>query len=225
MHRYARLCALAAVVALAACQPRGVPGIVTSDSDPWWAAGLTADGADIYDVTGSYDSTTVAARPSNTGGNTRVLFVTDGPAVDAQESCATWATETWAGAQQGLALRWTGTEAITVTRNVWGGDRTVLNVHGWDLSSGQGVFTLIGGNRPPVIASNPPLPWRACARAAGASITWKVWPLTMGEPSWSDPCCSSAASSTLTGGRPGFYGGHIEPGGSIGFTDLSVITG
>ena len=71
-----------------------------------------------------------------------------------------------------------------------------------------------------------PFPWRICARASGAVLTFKVWlPLLEAEPSWSDPIHAretTVPSDYLAPGTAGWYIGHIPAGGSAYYGDLGV---
>jgi hypothetical protein len=64
-----------------------------------------------------------------------------------------------------------------------------------------------------------------CARVVGDTVSFIVWPLRDPEPAWNDP--KYGGSVTLPAGWsqpgiPGWYVGHLEPGDSVGFTDMST---
>lgn len=71
----------------------------------------------------------------------------------------------------------------------------------------------------------PPHPWRMCARAVGSTLSFIVWPTTHAEPAWDD--ARYGGSVTLpTGwsaaGKPGWYAGHLLPGESMVYDDLTT---
>jgi len=220
--------ACAAVVA--ACGP------TISPLDPSLRANfLTSEGQDRYGLTVAGDVVTVAAPASNTGRNSRVAFwrAADALAAD-QQTCATWVNNQTQMQQQGAALRVRTvngrTRAITVTKNISFGAHWGFNVHVMDSGAAQ-PFRAIGGfhlanvfRLDPDTVDVPPYPWRMCARVVGNTVSFIVWPLTHAEPSWGDP--DYGGSVTLpTGwdqpGFPGWYVGHLRPGESVGFADMS----
>jgi hypothetical protein len=171
---------------------------------------------------------TASAPAANTGGNTRWAFwrVADQASTD-QQSCATWVNgDANSNQQQGAALRIRKvgdvTRAITVTKNVWG-PRSTFNVHVMD-SNGP-VLTLLEQFPLSGFSPLPQYPWRMCARVIGDQVSFVVWPTDRPQPTWGDP--AYGGTTTLPSGWdqpgiPGFYIGHLAPGESVGFTDISV---
>lgn len=202
-----------AVVMLSACMPEWMESAV-----------LTADGSDIYNASGQLDAFTVSAPAANTGANLRLALFHEAAATDSgdQRSCATWTAESHDRDQQGAMVRWDGLHGVTATKNVWGGSPWVINVHVWDPSAAQ-PFTWVYSWDMPAL-HDAPLPWRMCVAAVADQVQVKVWPLATPEPDLGDPCCTGTATVAAMPerGRPGWYVGHLPPGGSVDFADASV---
>lgn len=218
------LAAGALVVALTACQPATVTDV--EPGSPFQADTLAADGADRYDVAGDLAAVTATAPASNTGGNTRIaLTVAWSPPTHDQAVCATFADATADIDQEGLMLDWDGVHGVSVTKGVWVGVNTVVNVHVWDTSQNPPLTGIAGFPMTGLGAPNPqavPLPWRMCANTTGHTVAYKVWPLSMAEPADGDPCCTGTATVAVGEGRPGWYVGHLQPGDHVTYTDLTT---
>jgi hypothetical protein len=223
--------AAVAALALTACEPP--PPVVRSPDSTWDAFTLTDDtstaGTDHYLVAGDNRFTTVTGELANHGGNTRIGLVARSASTVDHGSCATVDGSTGDAYQQGLVLRWTGTQGITVTKGVWADVATVINVHTWDTTApaDNGRFTLVaqftmsGLGWPNTKAT--PLPWRMCASALGSTVRFKVWPIPGPEPADDDPCCTGVTTVALTApGRPGWYAGHLQPGHTLAYSDLTT---
>lgn len=227
-RRLTSVLGVACVVVLAAC---------AASASPLGAGNLTPEGDDRYGLTQVDGVVTAAAPVTNTGGNTRVAFwrFVDSASVD-QESCATWVDAHGRFQQQGAALRVRSvdgrTTAITVTGNVHLGARWFFSVHVMDSAADPalhqvGGFDLSDVFRPggPETTEVPPYPWRMCARVVGDTVSFIVWPLTHPEPAWADPRFGGSVQLPPgwgEAGRPGWYVGHLEPGDSVGFSDLAT---
>lgn len=205
----------------------GDPAIVTQSPDNSYdLVGLTADDkhpTDFLHVSGTPTRTTVSAPSTNLGGNTRIGFVhSSSETYDWNETCMTWMSHTGPIDQPGHVLRFDGTRAVTITQNIYAGVRSIANVHTWDLtkpSSNGDRFALVAQFTPPSLTLDWPL--RSCGRAHGTTIEFKVWPVEWPEPAWGDMCCYGATTiENLQGGRPGWYAGHIFPGGELIYEDL-----
>lgn len=215
----------AAGAALTACEPT----VVAPAGTAYDLVTLTGDGPDTVVVAGTPDFTTVSAPLGNTGANLRAAWLPAGSAASAEQAvCATWSGSTHAVVQEGALLRWTGTTGITVTKNVWLGTYTSVNIHRWDLARpvGDGRFTLLAAFPLPAIAGpggGPrPLPWRLCASASADRVRFELWPLTRGEPAAGDACCTGSVALPATGpGRAGWYAGHLRPGHTVAYTALT----
>lgn len=247
----ALIVALAALVSVAASSPSGPAfadggsrlgvGYLTPEGDDTYSLTVEGHGHDPSDMV-----VTASAPATNLGNNTRLAFWRRGGRVSTdQQSCATWANNTSELRQPGAALRIQDhgdrVRAITVTQNVIFGVYWGFNIHVMD-SEASPVFTKIGG----VIldtfvreGSLLPYPWRMCARVVGDVVSFKVWPLIDPEPAWDDPTYGmsvelpdgwraaegtegSVEDAGRRGGRPGWYVGHLPPGQSMQFTDLTT---
>lgn len=198
---------------------------------------LTSDGADTADISLADGVVTMSAPLSNNSlSNLRKIFWPTGEASAADEQvCATWLDQSGI-VQQGVALRIndgpSSIRALTVTKNVVYGVQWVFNVHTWDTSQPE-PFTGIGqyDMSQVVMADNQylPFPWRICARAIGAELTFKVWlPDREAEPSWSDPIharTTTVPNDFLAPGTTGWYIGHISAGGSAHYGSLETWPG
>lgn len=215
--------AAAALIGATACEPN----VVDTPGTAWQATTLTHDANDRYLIAGDSHFTTATAPLLNTAGNTRVVLVhPGGPSTVDQAICTTITGATAPQAQQGVVLRFDGTHAITVTKNIYGGQYTTVNVHQWDLSLPDpgGRFTYAGGWNLPGIGHPGPVaafPWRMCAGAAGSTVSFKVWPVSRPEPADGDPCCTGSLPLAVWPGRPGVYIGHIPPGHTSAYTDTT----
>jgi hypothetical protein len=243
MRRHAL--ALAVAIVASACLPSGAS---TPPVAPFLVAALTSTNvppadqpdapahADEITVAGDRDGVVAFAPLANTSSGNRVVWVyPDPPPARDHALCVTWQDSThpveWK-VQPGLLLRWNGQRGITFTRNVWGGDVAVINLHVWDMAKPmdqRGVqltgFRLDGLLRPDGTAK--PLPWRACARARGQEVHVKVWPAAEAEPAeW--PGTRYGYGSVVApefvydDGRPGGYVGHLEPGHAFVATDYTA---
>lgn len=150
-----------------------------------------------------------------------------------QTACATWASESEAFMQQGLAvrvLRGPGDRqrAVTLTKNTFTYYYWVFNLLTWDTRrSGDpfkyvAQFDMSGVVRPD--GELAPLPWRTCLRVHGTTVRFKVWlPDQEPEPGWHDT--THARRATLPGrfvlsGQPGWYIGHLRDGQTTEYADM-----
>ena len=199
---------------------------------------LTSEGADVYNLSRDAAAVTASAPASNTGGNSRLGFwrAPDQDSAD-QQTCATWTQAPDGLQQQGAVLRARSiqgrTTAITVTHNIYFGAWWVFNVHVMDSAAAApfhqiGTFDLREVFAPgwPDVLQAPPYPWRLCARVVGNVVSFVVWPTSDPKPAWND--ARYGGSVTLPAGwsapgDAGWYIGHLEPGKSSGFGDLSIL--
>jgi hypothetical protein len=221
------LAAAVVLVGTVACEP-AAPSLIT-DYKTTTTARLTTDGSDTYGSASTLTGMITTAPTSNMGANLRLVgFKKTAPTSVDQESCATW-TEGDAGiSQPGVALRIAATpsrvRAITVTNNILYGARWVFNIHLGDTTAKTNMV-LVGSKS--FDWAPAPLPWRFCARAEGAQITMKIWPVdgVASVPGWDDPAFTATASvppEWVYAGRPGWYVGHLAAGQRLVYSDLAV---
>lgn len=203
---------------------------------------LTADGADATTfMPGAGGTVTVTGQGSGDGSNLRMVWWADAaPASVDSQVCSTWTAAEGGSVQPGLALRVrtepAGTRAITVTNNILYAARWSWNVHLWEPGStklnliNQAILPIFGSSRKVFGSATyevSPRPWRMCARAVGAVVQFKAWPLswTPVEPAWGDPRYGAAyrlPPEWVYPGRTGWYAGHVGPGETMTFDDLRV---
>lgn len=202
------------------------------------AAVLTPDGTTgyVYDTIGNTINVSMS-RLTAGGGNLRTVFWPADAVIRRDvTSCATWSRESSDRLQQGVAVRISerpggGAQAITVTKNVYLFGSWIFNVHVWDSATARmrqiASVNLSGAlSRPGDPPSPQPLPWRVCARVVGRTFTFKAWRVAIGEPAWGDPRFGSSVplpADAPSTGYPGGYIGHLQPGMSATFVDLTAV--
>ncbi len=229
-----------AVLALATVSVASFPSIGGARTSPptiLRAAVLTPDGTDgyVYDTIGNTINVSMS-RQTAVGGNLRTVFW-PADAVSRRDvtSCATWSRESSDRLQQGVAVRISerpggGAQAITVTKNVFPFGSWVFNVHVWDSATARMLqiasVNLAGAlSRPGAPPTPQPLPWRVCARVVGRTFTFKAWRVAVDEPAWGDPHFGGSVrlpADAPAVGYPGAYIGHLQPGTSATFVDLTA---
>jgi len=203
---------------------------------PFSRSVLTADDS-RYRFVSKDDGTLVVRAPrSNPAANRREVFSRPrAPVGRDQTTCATWVRHSDALVQEGLAVRIVDrrdrVRAITLTKNTVFGVDWVFNVLTWDTRRNGDPwrtveqFDMGGAVGTPELGVEP-LPWRVCLRATGRTIAFRVWlPGRMAPPAWDDP--TYARSTTVPTsfnrvGSPGWYVGHIPPGGKVVYDDLTA---
>jgi hypothetical protein len=210
-----------------------------TSSAPLTSRVLTPDGAAALSIAKAGGTVTMTAPvTSHAASNLREVFWPAGAASQTdQETCATWASQSDDRAQEGLALRITDisgdVRALTVTKNVIYGVWWDFNVHTWDSQASQPFTQIAQFDYSAVVitggSAETPFPWRACARATGATLTFKLWvPALEAEPSWSDPAyvhSTTIPSGYLNAGQAGWYIGHVPAGGAVTYTRLGLWAG
>ncbi len=222
---------------LSACEWAAQPTFTHQSTPAFSFRYLTRDGSDGYSTQAAPGHITLSAPATNTGTNTRLLWYPPAQPMSLdQQSCATWASQTNLGAQQGLALRvrhdlpegrW---RAVTVMKNVVWGANWNLNVLTWDTRD-QTPWTVRGSVDLAAVfwpgQRLVPLPWRVCARVTGDRVTIKGWPASSPEPSWSDPRHTGSVqlpAEWAYAGKGGWYVGHLPAGASTTFTELDLAS-
>ena len=198
---------------------------------------LTRDAGDAFAVRPGPGAFRVDGPTTNRGTNTRMLlWPYQTPMSVDQQVCSTWTDQRGISTQQGVALRIRRDvdgrfRAITVMKNITWGANWGFNVLTWDSADPAGFrvrgAVLLPGvfyRRPPVV---DPLPWRLCARVEGNLVTVKAWRIGEPEPAWGDRTHGAALAidpAWTYAGKAGFYIGHLQPGGTAGFSQLSTAT-
>ena len=199
---------LGLALALAACQVR-----VTPDGSAY-----------VYSVPAP--GTVVVSAPSTSGLNNREFIWSSESPVEANDTaCATF--DTGLG-QPGIALRINGlnpTHGITVTENYTFWAYNVFNFHVWDTSQSP-AHTAFGQTTISALPPQPPTdPLSMCARVVGNVVQFVVWVAGMQRPPWGDPTWGGQAVLPIAApavGQTGFYVGHIAPGTSMMYSNLTV---
>lgn len=184
---------------------------------------VTPDHWDGYSLQLGSRTATAVAPAGNVGDNLRMVWwPARAPASVDSEACATWTRWGTVVGQPGIALRARrdgGRErVITVTNNIFFAGRWGWNTHLWETGRparlvGSVALHQTFGSRPQDV---PPLPWRLCARAVGATVQFKAWPLatTASEPAWGDARYGSSVRvppEWVYPGGSGWYIGHLAP--------------
>lgn len=197
-------------------------------------ATLTVDGADSYTWLPYGNRLVIRANDTNQGTELRtVWWAADETVSQDQQSCVTWSGNTGVTVQPGIALRIrtssSEVRAITVSNNVWVGNRAAWNIHTWVAREGQPTVRELVGQVPFVAAlgDHPlrlqPLPWRICGRAIGSTVAVKVWAARPGKvtPAWGDSRYGAAFALPAgwdAAGVPGGYTGHLDPGSEVNYS-------
>ena len=219
-----------ALVAVGACR-QAIATYPSTDPRPGETTSLTPDGTDSYSYASSSGRMQVAALDTNTSANLRSAFwPADSPLVTDAQSCATWASESIALAQQGAALRIAtangSTRAITVTKNILFGATWIFNVHTWDTAAAPAFQPAGSISLKPELWPNDvesPLPWHVCVRTIGTALDLKVWRGDEAEPDWGDSVHGGSVTlpeSAVYPGATGWYIGHLSGGARAEFSDL-----
>lgn len=229
--RAAAVAAIAATAAvLSACVPPPVP------PPGWDQVYLTRDGADETKIQRLADGRVhVSAPRSNKASNSRAFFwEKSSPVTRDHYSCAT-VGHSGLPVQEGVVLRIAaspggGTRGISVQKNIIYNVNWKYNVHLFDtanpdLAAGRDFAQLGAVDFAAVVseANRAGQPLRLCAKATGRSLEMKLWPAGSPEPAWGDPHYTrtmTLPAAWVYQGRPGYYIGHVPPGGHANFTHL-----
>lgn len=226
------------IVVAAACAPPALPA-PPSGVSAWYA---TRDGADGYVIERSGpDGFSLTTAPGNSSHNSRVLgWELDAPVSRDHVSCVTAEHTSWPS-QEGVVVRGrtdgSRYRAVTVMKNIFWRATSIYNVHVWDSARAGSPFTPAHDTSGRGLSfdmssavtgdSTTGTPRRLCAKVVGDTLTIKVWPADVPEPSWSSPTHTRTADLAPMGqrarfdGRPGWYVGHIPPGGRVDLTDIA----
>jgi hypothetical protein len=230
--------ALGAVVTLAATLSgcTSAPPIATASAQSGASTCISRVTPDCeeYTYTSPGPGTVVVAAPRSSAGNNREFFWSPtGPIRPDLTVCATFAGGTGID-QQGVVLRLSllahgRVSGITVTRNVWGSAFDVFNYHVWNtLTDPAEPFTQFGSTVIRALPVAPEVyPLHLCARTVSAtdSVEFVVWTAGRTRPPWGSADQSGQAtipSGAPTSGRGGWFAGHLQPGTSMTYRDLTV---
>lgn len=202
---------------------------------------LTPDGTG-YAYSDPAPGTAIITSLPTSGGNNREFFWDDAAPNETDSTiCATF-TSGQGEDQQGIALRvqnidvdnhWS-TVGITVTRNIYFGVYNVFNLHTWntdpayEASNDGAPFSQFGSVTLPFLPLFTPVyPLNMCARTVASLniVQFVVWTQTQAQPPWGST--TQGGQGTLPAnapatGRGGWYAGHIVPGTTTEYTNLSV---
>ena len=236
MTRKAAAAVVASAFALVGCNS----GLITTDVlHPSPNAGKTCTIRATPDCSGyTYVSptagTVIVTAPKGSGENDREFFWgRNGGEKTDQTVCATFADGGGID-QQGIGLRLNetangGTTGITVTRNIWMATFDVFNFHVWNTRSGtKSPFTLFGSKVIPWLPRRPAMyPLHMCARVVATtnSVQFVVWTRGKTQPAWGSTTQGGEATIPVgapSAGRGGWFAGHLTPGTSMTYRDLTV---
>ncbi len=194
---------------------------------------VTPDCAE-YTYASPRPGTVIVTAPRSSAGNNREFFWSPtGPSRPDVTVCATFATGQGFD-QQGVVLRLRllahgRVSGITVTRNVWASAFDVFNYHVWNtLADPQNPFTQFGSTVIRALPVAPEVyPLHLCARTVTASdvVQFVVWTAGQPKPPWGS--ASQGGQATIptdapASGRGGWFAGHLKPGTSMTYDDLTV---
>ena len=231
--RTALVVAAALLLVLAGCGTGPSTGGTASvqSASPTCVSRVTAD-CSAYTYSSPGRGTVVVTAPKSTGGNNREFFwAPGGPSGPDLTVCARF--EDGSGSdQQGVVLRlehFAGgrVAAVTVTRNVWAGAFDVFNYHVWNTRADPGKpFIQFGSTVIPVLPVAPAVyPLHLCARTLSDRVEFVVWTDGQARPAWGSTTQGGAATipaAAPSNGQGGWFAGHLRPGTSMTYDDLSV---
>ena len=177
----------------------------------------------------------VVTAPNSSGGNNREFFwARQGHNEADQTVCATFASGQGID-QQGVVLRLNARKsgavtAITVTRNIWLDAFNVFNFHVWNTAAEDPAsrFTQFGSTIVPTFPIKPEVyPLSICVRTVSTTnaVQFVVWTTGQERPRWGSRSQGGEASIPVgapTTGRGGWFAGHLVPGSSMTYTNLTV---
>jgi hypothetical protein len=227
---------VASAFALVACNsgPVATAGLHSSQSEERTCTVRATPDCSGYTYVSPSPGTVVVTAPKGSGENNREFFWGRSGRNEADQTvCATFADGGGID-QQGIGLRLNvtatgGTTGITVTRNIWMDTFDVFNFHVWDTGADtNSPFTLFGSKVIPGLPPRPAMyPLRMCARVVAATNTaeFVVWTRGKSQPAWGS--MTQGGEATIPAGAPstgrgGWFVGHLTPGTSMTYRDLTV---
>jgi len=178
--------------------------------------------------------TVVVTAPNSSAINNREFFWSPSSPIGTDLTvCATFVSGQGLD-QQGIVLRLHAlpngrVSGITVTRNVWMGAFDVFNYHIWNTEADpSNPFTQFASTIVPPLPVDPALyPLNMCARTVTSSnhVQFVVWANGQAMPAWGSALQGGEAAipaSAPPAGLGGWFAGHLFPGTSMTYANLSV---
>lgn len=236
MNRWTVVTLVAGIaVTLTACGTDSRPGGAgdLSSGPPSCTSRVTPD-CSRYTYSSPSPGTVVVTAPKTSGGNNREFFWgLRGPIGADMTVCATFASGVGID-QQGVVVRMNtavggGVTGISVTRNIWLGAFDVFNFHVWNTAADPSTpFTQFGSVAVPELPVTPSVyPLSMCVRTVSASddVQFVVWTKGQTRPRWGSGTQGGEAqipAGAPATGRGGWFAGHLTPGTTMTYRDLSV---
>jgi hypothetical protein len=178
--------------------------------------------------------TVVVTAPKSSAINNREFFWSPSSPIGTDLTvCATFVSGQGLD-QQGVVLRLHGltngrVSGITVTRNVWAWAFDVFNYHVWNTESDpSSPFTQFGSTIVSFLPVRPATyPLNLCARTVTSTnqVQFVVWTKGQAMPTWGSALQGGEAvipAGAPSSGRGGWFAGHLRPGTSMRYDNLSV---
>lgn len=175
---------------------------------------VTPDGCAYAYVASSDGSSVTVTAPPTTGANNREIFWSQSsPDLSDSTVCATF-TDGQGIDQQGVVLRIDGGMAVSVMRNIWADDFRTFNFDGWNMAEDPPYSEFASVTLPTLPYSPAVYPLTLCATATGDVLSFTV-------PGYGGGS-ALIPEGLPTSGRDGFYAGHLVPGTSMTYSDLTI---
>jgi len=187
-----------------------------------------------YEYANPSPGTVVVTAPHSSAANNREFFWSPSSPIGTDLTvCATFISGQGLD-QQGVVLRLNAfpdgrVSGITVTRNVWMGAFDVFNYHLWNSEADpRNPFTMFGSTIVSHLPVGPALyPLNMCARTVTTSnrVQFVVWTRGQAIPVWGNTLQGGEAAIPVgapAAGRGGWFAGHLRPGTSMTYANLSV---
>ena len=210
------------------------PGTASAQQGAMTCVNRVTPDCGAYTYASPRPGTVVVTAPRSSAVNNREFFWSpSSPAGADQTVCATFVNGRDLD-QQGVVLRLNTladgkVSGLTVTRNVWMGAFDVFNFHVWDTRAGaDSAFLEFGYTVVPTLPVAPAVyPLHLCARTVTSSdvLQFVVWTSGRTRPDWGSTTQGGQATIPVgapDSGRVGWFAGHLQPGTSMTYSDLTV---